>query len=71
MRVLNAVILGNGSSDVSYAPGKSDDACAATDPRALAGSIVGNYAAALANGEQLEALQKWITDTIAASKVTK
>lgn len=71
VRVLNAVILGNGASDVSYAPGKSDDACADLDARALAGSIIGNYASAIANGEQLAALQKWITDTIAASKVTK
>lgn len=68
VRVLNAVILGNVTSDVSYAPGKSDDACASLDARALAGSIIGNYAAALANGEQLAALQKWVTDTIAASK---
>ena len=68
VRVLNAAILGDSSTDLSYAPGQPDDACADTDARTLALNIVSNYAAAAGNAEQLAALQKWVRDVIAASK---
>lgn len=71
VRVLNAVILGSGPSDLSYAPGQSDDACAGTDARALAANIITNYGSALSNAQQLTTLQKWVTDVIAASKPKK
>lgn len=68
VRVLNAIILGSGPTDLSYAPGQPDDACAPIDPRALAGYVLTNYGAALGNAQQLTSLQKWVTDVIAASK---
>lgn len=71
VRVLNAAILGSGPSDLSYSPGQSDDACASTDARTLAGSIVANYGNSLANSQQLDSLQKWVTGVIEASKPKK
>lgn len=68
VRVLNAGVLGNGTADLSYAPGQPDDACADTDARTLALNIIANYGVCTANGEQLGALQAWVTKIIAASK---
>lgn len=71
VRVLNDTIFqGTGTTGPTYASGQSDDACAGTDPRSLAVNIVGNYGAALANAEQLTALQKWVQDTLDARKRT-
>ncbi len=69
VRVLNSTIVqGTGSPGFTFAPGQPDDACAPVDPRTLAINIVGNYAAALANAEQLTALQKWVQDTLDTRK---
>lgn len=69
VRVLNdTIFLGTGTTGPTYAPGQPDDACASIDPRALASNIVSNYATAIANAEQLGALQKWIEDTLAIRK---
>lgn len=73
VRVLNAIILGGGTADLSYSPGQSDDACAATDPRTLALNIAANYTAALRNAEQLTALQSWVREqqAVRTAKPTK
>jgi len=69
VRVLNSTVFqGTGTTGPTYAPGQPDDACASVDPRTLAINIVGNYAAALANAEQLTALQKWVQDTLDVRK---
>lgn len=67
VRVLNGAVFGNGTADLSYAPGQSDGACAPLDARTLASSIVGNYATCSANAEQLTALQRWVGDTAKAA----
>lgn len=69
VRVLNdALFQGASTPGPTYAPGQPDDACAAISPRDLAVNIVGNYAAALGNAEQLGALQKWVKDTLETRK---
>jgi hypothetical protein len=68
VRLLNAAILGQSTADLSYAPGKSDDACAPVDARALADNLLVNFAAANGNAEQLTALQAWVKNIIEASK---
>ena len=69
VRVLNdALFQGASTPGPTYAPGQPDDACAAIGPRDLAVNIVGNYAAALGNAEQLGALQKWVKDTLETRK---
>lgn len=67
VRVLNGAVFGNGTADLSYAPGQPDVACAPLDARILASSIVGNYATCSANAEQLTALQRWVGDTAKAA----
>lgn len=71
VRVLNGIVLGTGTADLSYAAGQPDGACAALDARGLAEYLASTLGSALSNAEQLTALQKWVTNTIAASKVTK
>lgn len=60
VRVLNAAVLGVGATDLSYAAGQPDDACAPTDPRTLVLNIIANYQSCLANAQQLGSLQGWV-----------
>lgn len=60
VRLLNAASQGGDPNTVPIPTGKSDDACAPVSARALAANVVGNYAAARANAEQLNALEATI-----------
>ena len=68
VRLLNAAGLGASPSDTSFAPGKPNDTCSGLSARQLAANIIDNYAAALANAEQLNALESWVAATLEATK---
>lgn len=67
VRVLNAAVLGVDPADPALATGQPDDACAPVTASALAESVVANYGAALANAEQLNALEAAIAEMVAAA----
>jgi hypothetical protein len=67
VRLLDAASLGTDPANSTVAPGQSDDACTSLTARQLASNIINNYAVALANAEQLNALEAWVSATVAAS----
>lgn len=71
VRVLNGAAKGSDSPDVSYAPGKSDDACAAVSWRSLAADLADDYATGTANAQQLNDLEDIITKLHDSYEATK
>lgn len=67
VRLLDAASLGSDPANAPIPAGKSDDACSPVTARQLAASVLANYATALANAEQLNALEGWVRQTVAAS----
>lgn len=62
IRVFNGAAAGSDAPDASFAPGEPDDACSPVTWRSLAADIADDYHTANANAEQLNALEKEITD---------
>lgn len=69
MRILRAASSQTDPDTLQLAAGQSDDDCSDVDASTLAGWFTGYSAAAEANSEQLDALEKWITDNHAAQVV--
>lgn len=67
VRLHDAAVLGVDPGSLPSAAGQSDDACSTITYPALAGVIADNYAAARANGEQLNALEADIKARSAAT----
>lgn len=66
VRLLDAAADQTDPSAFQLAPGQSDDTCSPVKASDLAGSVIANYSAAIANAEQLTALQAWIVANHAA-----
>lgn len=67
VRLLDAASLGADPANSTVAAGKPDDACTSLTARQLAASVIDNYTTALANAEQLNALEAWVRSTVTAS----
>ena len=66
VRLLDATVNQTDPSAFQPPAGQSDDTCSPVKASALAGSVIANYGAAIANAEQLTALQAWIVANHAA-----
>jgi len=66
VRLLDATVDQTDPANLKLATGQSDDACSPIKASDLAGSVIANYGAAIANAEQLTALQAWIVANHAA-----
>lgn len=68
VRLLDAASLGSDPANAPIPAGKSDDACSPVTARELAASVLANYATALQNAEQLNSLEGWVRETVAATR---
>lgn len=71
IRVLDAAALGIDPDDLALPAGKSDDACAPITNADLAAAVADNYASALSNAEQLNALEADIRARVDATAPAK
>jgi len=67
VRLLVAAGVGADPSNLNTAAGKPDGACAPVDARAFVASLLDAFYGAKANGEQLNALNAWLSKVEAAS----
>lgn len=68
VRVLDAEVLGVAPADLALPAGQSDDACAPVTPSALAEHVAANYGRARQNARQLEDLEDYVLDLLAAGR---
>jgi hypothetical protein len=71
VRLLDATVLQADPASLELAPGQSNDACSPVSATQLAASVIANYGTAIANAEQMTALQAWVIENHKAQEGVK